>query len=97
MNIVLEIDRLVLHGVPLESYEHGRLQAAIEAVLARLLAENGLPEQFRTHFAAPAINGGALALAAEQDTPTLGANIAHAVYASFGEADSGTASTGETM
>lgn len=96
MNIVIEIDRLVLHGVPLASYENGRLQAAIETALARLLTENGVPEQFRTHFAAPAISGGALALAAGQDAPTLGATIAQAVYGSFGEADGGTASTGET-
>ncbi len=42
MKIALHIERLVLDGLPLRAGQAGALQAALEAELARLLAEPGM-------------------------------------------------------
>ncbi len=43
MSIALHIERLVLDGLPADGGQAAALQAALEAELARLLADRGLP------------------------------------------------------
>jgi len=43
MNIALHIERLVLDGLPAPAGRPAAVQAALEAELARLLADRGLP------------------------------------------------------
>ena len=53
MNINLHIERLVLHGLPINRRDGRLVQAAVEAELTRLLTEGGLSSDLLT--------GGALA------------------------------------
>jgi hypothetical protein len=76
-NIELEIDELVLHGLPAGQPE--RIAAAIEAELLRLLEEGGLPP---TLAAGAALEEVQVAVGAQ--TGDLGEQIAGAIYTSLG-------------
>jgi hypothetical protein len=76
MNVRLHIDRLILDGVPMSAADRPRLQAAVEAELARLIEANGITPALASGIA-PQIT-----LAA--DTTQLGTSIAHAVYSGIG-------------
>ncbi|MEK6374867.1 MAG: hypothetical protein AABO58_19485 [Acidobacteriota bacterium] len=75
MSIRVHIERLVLDGLPIAHRDGPLVQAAVEAELARLLAQ-------RT----PALSGGATprvaapSIAAAPDAADLGREIARAVY-----------------
>lgn len=85
MNIQLNIERLVLDGLPLTRREGVLVQAAVETELARLLQTEGLSPVLTgggmtPHLAAPGISftpGG--------DPAALGTQIAHSVYGSIGK------------
>jgi hypothetical protein len=42
MNVRLHIERLILEGLPLEAGQEPAIQAAVEAELGRLIAEQGI-------------------------------------------------------
>jgi hypothetical protein len=77
MNIVIEIDELVLHGFP--PGERYRISEAVEAELARILGERGLPGAW-TEGAAPRLDGGAFNVASGMPATAVGAGVAEAVY-----------------
>lgn len=76
MNVRLHIDRLVLDGVPMSAAERPRLQAAVEAELARLIEANGIT---------PALASGiAPQITLANDTTQLATSIAQSVYSGIG-------------
>lgn len=85
MNITLHIDRLVLEGFSLSAQERQLLETAVSAELTRLLAVNGLGEQWMTGTAVSAIRASSIQLT-NQNTPVqLGSQIAQAVYRELGQ------------
>jgi len=78
MNVHLHIDRLVLDGIPMSAADRPRLQAAVEAELARLIETNGIT---------PALASGVTPqITLAKDTTQLGVSIANAVYTGIGGA-----------
>jgi hypothetical protein len=86
MKIELHIDRLVLEGLPLSAAQGALVQRAVEAELARLLAEGGLSESWHLGGAVPVVRGSALSLAPRGDPAQLGAQIAQSVYSGLNPA-----------
>ena len=84
MNINLHIERLILDGLSLAHAERPALQSAVEAELARLLAEGGLSPTLEAGGARPSLPAGAVELAPGGDAAHLGAQIAQAVYQGMG-------------
>lgn len=76
MNIVIEIDELVLHGFP--PGDRYRIGEAVQAELARIFAERGLPEG-RSGSEASRLDSGAFR-AADGRSDTIGVGVAEAVY-----------------
>ena len=78
MIVNLRIDRLVLEGLPVETHQSRPVQAAIEAELARLLAEDGMvqpsPIPSRQSVATAASPPGT------KSADTLGTSIGHAIF-----------------
>ena len=84
MNIRVQIERLILDGLPVAGSQGPLVQAAVEAELARLIAEGGLAPGLLAGGAAPYLPAGALQLAAESDPAGLGTQIAQALYGGIG-------------
>lgn len=79
MNITLHIEHLVLEDIALTHTERAKLKAAVEAELARLIAEQGLPARLR-EGARGALHGQHVMLEDTTDPATLGQQIARSVY-----------------
>jgi membrane carboxypeptidase/penicillin-binding protein len=77
-NVMLHIGELILDGIDVS--DPARLQAAVEAELARLVAEHGLNSAGITRAAA-SLNAASIHIAPGAGTQTLGAQIASAVFA----------------
>jgi hypothetical protein len=77
MNIVIEIDELVLHGLPPGG--RYRIGEAVQAELARILGERGLPGAW-TEGAAPLLDGGSFNVASGLPATAIGRGVAEAVY-----------------
>jgi hypothetical protein len=91
MRINLHIERLVLDGLP-ETGPPGRVQAAIESELARLLAAGSLKSDLLaggavSSIAAPAAP--AIQLSGDTNGSGLGAALAGAVYSGIGTKSEG--------
>ena len=84
MNITLHIERLVLDGLPIESWQSAEAQAAVEAELARLLTENGLKAELLAGGAIPSLRAEPIQLPSEINAAQLGAQIAQSVYGGIG-------------
>jgi hypothetical protein len=84
MKIHLHIERLVLDGVPLQRTQSGRLRAAVEQELARLLKSGGLARELRSGVAVPAVRGGNLRLQKSTNARMLGRDIATALHHAIG-------------
>jgi hypothetical protein len=82
MNVTLHIERLVLDGLDVRPGDRPRLQAAVEAELARLLGEGGIAPGLAEGGAVPALRGGTVQ--AGGGGSQLGTQIAQAVYGGIG-------------
>jgi hypothetical protein len=80
MNITVNIERLIFEGVSLAPWQRPLLQAAVEAELARLLAEGGVGGGLAAGWAVPSLPAGAIQLPGDGDPVAMGAQIAQAVY-----------------
>jgi hypothetical protein len=85
MNIKLHIERLVLDGLHVSPTDRPRLQAAIEAELARLLSAGGVNSGFQAGMALPSIRAGDIQLAAGSGPDGIGQQIAGALYEGIGK------------
>jgi hypothetical protein len=83
-NIQIHIDRLILDGISVPHAQRPVLQAAVEAELARLLAEEGLGTELRSSGAVPRVSTPAIQLSSEGNPAQWGHEIAHAVYRGIG-------------
>ena len=84
MNITLHIERLVLDGIAVSHAQRPLLQAAVEAELARLLAEGGLASGLRDGVQVPALGAQAIQITQPGEPAVLGTQIAQSVYSSLG-------------
>jgi hypothetical protein len=89
MRIDVQIERLVLDGLPVTSLQIPMLRQAMELELARLLKTHGLSQELRQGGAMPRVKGGALQLAGDNPHAQLGRWIARAVHEAIGGAQPG--------
>lgn len=80
MNISLHIERLVLEGVPLGEGDARRVQAAVTAELARLIAGGGVGGEWPSRGALEYARGSDIRLAAGEGPDVVGRRIAGALY-----------------
>ncbi len=80
MNINVQIERLVLEGVPISPSQGRLLQGAVEKELGRLLRGEGLPEKWQGGGAVSCVPGGMIQLMPERNPNQMGQQIAQAVY-----------------
>jgi len=85
MNIELHIERLILDGLPVERSQRPHLQAAVEAELTRLLAENGLAAELQTGGAVPSVRADAMQFKSGNTPMQWGQQIARSVYSGIGD------------
>jgi len=83
MNIQVQIDRLILEGVPVKSARHPLLKAAVEAEIARLFAEQGLASGLATRGAITEGRGSIIRPARNASVQEWGRQIGRAVYEGF--------------
>ncbi len=84
MNIEVHIERLILDGLPIERSQGPYLQAAVEAELTRLLAENGLAPDLQSGGAVPKVWTNGIQLALGSGPIQIGTQIARSVYGGIG-------------
>jgi hypothetical protein len=77
MNINVQIERLVLEGVPISPSQGRLLQVAVESELAKLLANEGLPDNWLSGGVAPS---GSIQLKPETNSTQMGQQIAQRIY-----------------
>lgn len=77
-NVVLHIDRLVLHGF--EGVSRARLGRAVEAELTRLVAEHGIALSFHADARLPRLDGGRIDAAPDTPTDRLATLVARSVH-----------------
>jgi hypothetical protein len=86
-NVELRISELILRGLP---YAHrGRIAAAVESELLRLLDEHGLPPSLEAGCIVPEIRIDGMRLAADAKPESIGEQIAGSVYGSLSGGRSG--------
>jgi hypothetical protein len=83
-NVTVQIERLILDGLPLSRAQGALVQASLEAELGRLLTEGGIAENFAPGGAVPLLRANAID-AASADPAQLGTQIARAVYGGIGQ------------
>jgi hypothetical protein len=77
-NIELHIEELVLHGfAPGDRY---RIGEAVERELARLLADQGVPQSLERGGEIASVDGGAFDMAQGSRADVVGVEVAKAVY-----------------
>jgi hypothetical protein len=83
MKVHVHIERLVLDGIAIERTHAGRVRAAVERELTRLMASGGTVESLRQGGAVPYLRGGNIRINKENQPATLGRQIAAAVHSGF--------------
>lgn len=86
MNIAIHIERLLLEGLPVTSYEARLVQAAVEAELARLLSQGGITPALRRGADLHYLRADSLNFNHNARPVAIGAQIASAVHKSIGNA-----------
>jgi len=84
VKITLNIERLILDGLPVSGDQAPSVRAAVEAELARLIADGGLSREARSGGAVPALRGGNIQVDKAGPPAGLGKQIAGAVYSGIG-------------
>ncbi|MDF5738886.1 MULTISPECIES: hypothetical protein [unclassified Nostoc] len=76
MNINIDIEKLILEGMPISPSQARLLQAAVAAELERLLANEGLPDNLLSGGVVP---GGAIQLKPGTNPTQMGQQIAQEI------------------
>ncbi len=84
MKIKLHIERMVLDGLAVDRTHGGRVRAAVEHELRRLLASGGVAPELKSGGAVPSVRGGNIRVEERSRPADLGKNIAGAVYGGIG-------------
>ena len=82
MSIYIHIERLILDGLPVTSSHGVAVQAAVEAELSGVLAEQGLNRV--SGGAVPHLVGGSIQLTKNSGPAQIGRQIAQAIYVGLG-------------
>jgi len=85
MRIRLNVERLVLEGLPLQSSQGPLVQGAFEAELARLLAESGRAAELASGAAVPRLNAQGISIDPLDGPQAIGRKIAGSVHGSLGK------------
>lgn len=80
MNINLQIERLVLDGVSLESHQRPMLKTSLETELGRLLAKNGIASGLQIGGAFNTIQTTSIDIGKINEPSHLARQIARSVY-----------------
>ncbi len=80
MNINIDIERLILEGMPMSPSQGRLLQAALKDELNRLLATEGIPGNWQEGGVVPHIPGGAIQLKPGTNPSQMGQQIARGIY-----------------
>lgn len=80
MNINIDIERMILEGVAISPSQGRKLQAAVEAELTRLLATEGIPENWESSGVVPHVPGGAIQVKPGTNPTKMGQQIAQVIY-----------------
>lgn len=83
-SITITIERLILDGLPIAPPQRGKLQAAFETELARLLANGELAFDLRSSGVLKHVSADVLELKGDESPDTLGKKLAHAIYRGIG-------------
>jgi hypothetical protein len=94
MNITVNIERLILEGLPIAASQGPLVQAALEAELGRMLAADGLAASLLAGGARPTLPASAIQVGSGSDPAALGRQIAQALYGGIGAAGQGDRVTG---
>ena len=78
MNTRLHIEELILEGFP--PGDRYRIAAAVEAELARVFAEQGIPPGLASRGGSPSLDGGSFNVADHARPEQIGAKIAQALH-----------------
>src|SRR5260370_23970269 len=84
MKIKLHIERLVLDGLPIARTQGGKVRAAVEQELTRLLATGGVSHELRPGGAMPSLRGGRMRLQKGISATEMGQEIARSVHQRIG-------------
>ncbi len=84
MKLNVNIERLVLEGLPITRQDGPRVQASVTAELERLIRVHGISDQTRSAGAVPVVRADAFRLDHSSSPKRLGTQIARAVYGEFG-------------
>lgn len=76
MNINIDIEKLILEGMPISPSQARLLQAEVESELAKLLANEGLPNNLLSGGVVP---GGAIQLKPRTNPAQMGQQIAQEI------------------
>lgn len=87
MNVRLHIDRLVLDGLDLAYADRGKLAAAVEAELARLIGAGGIGADLSTGAALDALQGASIQVGPGLPVEQVGARIAQGIYDGLGSGE----------
>jgi hypothetical protein len=85
VKINIQIERLVLDGLPVEHRQRLLVKAAVEAELGRLLAADGLTDSLMSGGAVPSTRAPGFRLASESSPTELGQQIGRAVHGGIGK------------
>jgi hypothetical protein len=80
-SVELHIEELVLHGFA--PGDRHRIADAVERELARLFAEQGVPDALQSGFESPRVDAGSFQMAPDSRAETVGAEVARAIYGGF--------------
>jgi hypothetical protein len=79
MKITVEIERLILEGVPVGTRDAARIKAAVEGELTRMLASGALGREVRVSGAVARVAGEKMTL--KKEAPgRIGERIARSIY-----------------
>jgi len=84
MTYRIQIERLVLDGLPVSRAQGPLVQAAVEAELSRLFTAGSLSPELLSGGAFPSLSAGAMPVAVGDTPSALGQRIARAVYGGLG-------------
>jgi hypothetical protein len=85
MNITVNIERLILDGLPSGPGQAARAQAAVEAEMARLIAERGLAGTLQSDAALSSISAGTIQLTTDSRPSQWGRQIARTIYGALSQ------------
>ena len=84
MKIHVHIERLILDGLPIGPSGGSRVQAAVEAELARLLTEGNIAQAWPSGGAVPTVPAAPIQLPVGARPAEIGGQVARSVYGGIG-------------